>query len=153
MAIRRKKSKFYPFLKFYPSLGIKLALLLTLLFFISRGGATLARGLETGSSGPVSISYNLEPGQVLTYLQNLDFQITLADKPGAKFRVSLVWLVKAAVTSRDGDRINLVTQYNLKGKDNYGKKELEAIQGQEEAETTFSPMSRPARLHLEFLCQ
>jgi len=148
MAIRRKKSKFYPFLKFYPSLGIKLALLLTLLFFISRGGATLARGQETGSSGPVSISYNLEPGQVLTYLQNLDFQITLADKPGAKFRVSLVWLVKAAVTSRDGDRINLVTQYNLKGKDIYGKKELEAILGQEEARNILLPYEQASPVYI-----
>ncbi|MBP6909537.1 MAG: prolyl oligopeptidase family serine peptidase [Candidatus Saccharicenans sp.] len=148
MAIRRKRSKFYPYLKFYLSLQVKLAFLLGLVFFIAMGNSALARGQETASSGPVSIRYNLEPGQVMTYLQNLDFQITLVDNPAAKFRVSLVWLVKTAVTSREGDRTNLVTQYNLKSKDIYGKKELEAILGQEEARNILLPYEQASPVYI-----
>ncbi len=148
VAIRRKRSKFYPYLKFYLSLQVKLAFLLGLVFFIAMGNSALARGQETASSGPVSIRYNLEPGQVMTYLQNLDFQITLVDNPAAKFRVSLVWLVKTAVTSREGDRTNLVTQYNLKSKDIYGKKELEAILGQEEARNILLPYEQASPVYI-----
>lgn len=148
MAIRRKRLKFHPSLKSYPSRLVKRALLLGLLFFISLGGAALARGPETTSSRSVSIRYNLEPGQVMTYLQNLDFQITLVDNPAAKFRVSLVWLVKTAVTSRDGGRTNLVTQYNLKSKDIYGKKELEAILGQEEARNILLPYEQASPVYI-----
>jgi len=67
------------------------------------------------------------------------------DNPAAKFRVSLVWLVKTAVTSRDGDRTNLVAQYNLKSKDIYGKRSWKQSWARRKPEIFFSPMSRPAR--------
>jgi len=142
MVIKRKSSKLSP------SPNINLLILSGLLIFICLGGAQLTSGQEAGSSQPVSIRYNLEPGQVLTYLQNLDFLITLVDNPDAKFRVSFVWLVKTAVISQQGEAIRLVTQYNLKSKDIYGKKELEEILGQEEARNILLPYEQASPVYI-----
>lgn len=86
-----------------------------------------------------SLMYNLKPGDVLSYLQNLDLLISLEDKPEARFRVSLTWLVKSIVVSAETDKIALATQYNLQEKKIYNLEELEDLLGSQETENLLLP--------------
>jgi len=98
---------------------------------------------ETGEAVPenqnISIQYDLKTGDVLSYLQNLDLLISLENKPEARFRASLTWVVKTAVISASEDKITLASQYNLQEKKIYDRDELEKILDQKEVDNLLLP--------------
>ncbi|MBC7363167.1 MAG: hypothetical protein H5U07_01325 [Candidatus Aminicenantes bacterium] len=87
----------------------------------------------------VSIQYNLKTGDVLSYLQNLDLLISLVDKPEARFRVSLTWVVKTVVISASEEMVTLASQYNLQEKKIYGQEKLTNVLDPKEADNLLLP--------------